>query len=164
MKGFEIERKFLIKMPNEDMLGSLPEVQIVKITQTYTGIGIRIRKWEEKGEIKYIKTVKKHLTNLTRIENESEITKEEYDSLSSFVDGERHPIEKTRYRLPYCGKLLEIDVFPFWKKQAFLEIELEGEEDVFFIPDFIEVIREVTDDPVYRNHALAKNIPAEENF
>ncbi len=164
MNGFEIERKFLIKMPDEEMLKSLPEVQIVSITQTYTGLGIRIRKWVENGGTKYIKTVKKHLTNLTRIETECEITKEEYDRLSSFVDPERHPLIKTRYRLPFRSKLVEIDIFPFWKKQAFLEVELEGEEDEFFLPEFVEVIREVTDDPSYRNYALAKNIPKEENF
>ena len=58
MKNLEIERKYLIKMPDEELLQAFPGVQIVNITQTYTGLGIRIRKWEEKGEVKYIKTVK----------------------------------------------------------------------------------------------------------
>ncbi|MEE0928456.1 MAG: hypothetical protein UIG59_04625 [Acutalibacteraceae bacterium] len=164
MKNLEIERKYLIKMPDEELLQAFPGVQIVNITQTYTGLGIRIRKWEEKGEVKYIKTVKKHLTNLTRIETECEITRDEYERLFSFSDPERKPLEKIRYRLPFCGKLVEIDIFPFWKNQAFLEVELESEDEEFFIPDFIQTIKEVTNDPAYRNHSLAQNIPKEEKF
>ena len=49
----------------------------------------------------------------------------------------------------------------FWKTQAFLEVELLDESDEVRLPDFIEVIRDVSADDRYRNSALAKEIPAE---
>ena len=52
-------------------------------------------------------------------------------------------------------------MFDFWKTQAFLEVELLDESDEVRLPDFIEVIRDVSADDRYRNSALAKEIPAE---
>lgn len=164
MNGLEIERKFLIKMPDEKKLASLSGVSAVSIEQTYTIIGVRLRKWCENGKTFYIKTEKKHLSDITRIEEESEISEKEYNSFLALADPERKPLLKTRYRYPFGGKLIEIDVFPFWKNQAFCEVELESEEETFTLPDFIEVIREVTSEKEYRNHALSKKIPQEENF
>ena len=37
-----------------------------------------------------------------------------------------------------------------------LEIELSDENDQICFPDMIRVIKEVTDDPTYKNAALAK--------
>lgn len=164
MKNLEIERKFLIKMPDIKMLEVLPDIGRADITQTYTTVGVRLRKWTEQGRTTYIKTVKKHLSDLTRIEEESEISAEEYNSLMLLADPERNSLTKTRYRYPFKGKLIEIDVFPFWERQAFCEIELKGEDEEFSLPDFIEIIKEVSADKAYRNYALTKNIPKEENF
>ena len=55
-------------------------------------------------------------------------------------------------------------MYGFWEKQAILEVELDNENDEFELPPFIEVIREVTNDKAYRNYALSKKIPKEENF
>lgn len=160
--GLEIERKFLIKYPNIEMLRCLPNCKKIEISQTYTGGGIRIRKWVEDGKTTYIKTVKFRLTDLTRIEKEEEIEKEQYEELIKTAEKDFSTIVKMRYRYPYKGKLLEIDIFPFWQNQAILEVELESEEEEFSIPDFIEVIKEVTSDKRYRNFALSKQIPKEE--
>lgn len=164
MPSFEIEHKFLIKKPSEDMLLSIHNIRVLNISQTYTTLGARARKIEENGKTTYIKTVKKHITNLVRIEDEQEITKAEYDQmLSAKMDG-TVTLNKTRYVYPYKNKKIEIDVFPFWQNQAFLEVELENENDEFFLPPFIEVIKEITDDKSYRNFSLSKKIPKEEIF
>lgn len=159
--NLEIERKFLIKYPDTAMLESLNGVKKVDIIQTYTESGARLRFWREGDKVSYIKTVKTHITDLTRIEIENEITREEYETL---LKEETSSLKKTRYRIPFEGHLLEIDIFPFWKNQAFLEIELQSEEETFSIPEYITVIKEVTEDKAYRNYALSKNIPKEENF
>ena len=164
MKHLEIERKFLIKMPNKAELEAFPQVRVAEITQTYTTLGIRLRKWTENGQTKYIQTVKKHITNVTRTEEEGEISKEEYNALLKFAATDRIVLQKTRYSLPYEGKIVEVDVFPFWTNQAFLEVELTDEEEEIRIPDFLCVIKEVTDDLSYRNYSLTKKIPKEENF
>lgn len=161
MKNIEIERKFLIKYPDISLLEASPNTQKIEITQTYTTDNIRIRKWVEKGKTTYIKTVKYHISDLSRIEEENEISKKEYETLLLKADKTRNEIVKTRYRYSYLGKLFEIDVFPFWQKQAFLEIELDREDEPFAFPPFAEVIREVTHDKAYRNYALTLTIPKE---
>ena len=55
----------------------------------------------------------------------------------------------------------EIDVYPDWKKQAILEVELNDEEEKVEIPDLFEVIQEVTDDRNYKNYEMAKEMPKE---
>ena len=160
----EIERKFLIRFPDIDKLLSFEDIRCAHITQTYTTLGLRIRSWCEDETTTYIQTKKTALTHLSRIEIEQEIDREEYEHLLSFADKNLSPITKTRYILPYKDKNLEIDVFPFWKKQAFLEIELTDENEEFSIPDFLEIMREVTKEGDYKNFSLAKKIPKEENF
>ena len=61
MKKLEIEYKFLIKMPDENMLSALEGVRILKLSQTYTTLGARARRIEENGNVTYIKTVKNAL-------------------------------------------------------------------------------------------------------
>ena len=164
MKQIEIERKFLIEMPDINFLMSLDGCAITKIFQTYTSNNIRIRKCIKDNKESYIKTIKRKISDMSRIEEESEITKEEYTALLAFADQGRKTLPKTRYAIPYNNKVLEIDIFPFWRKQAFLEIELESENEEFSLPDFINVIKEVTFESQYKNYSLAKNIPEEENF
>ena len=162
MNKLEIERKFLIWMPDENELKAMDGIRILRIFQAYTTKGARIRRVEENGNITYIKTVKKHISDLVRLETEVEISPEEYNNLLGFKEG--NTIEKTRYVYPYKEKNIEIDIFPFWKKQAFCEVELSSEEEDCLLPPFIYVIKEVTYDKAYRNYALSKKIPKEENF
>ena len=164
MKKLEIEHKFLIKKPDEAILKKTGDIRILNISQTYTTEGSRIRSIEENGEITYIKTVKKHITDLIRLETEEEITLQEYKALFKLKQPDTITLNKTRYVYPYKNKNIEIDIFPFWQKQAFCEVELESEKDTFELPEFIEVIREITSDKAYRNYALSKKIPEEENF
>lgn len=164
MRKFEIEHKYLIKKPNEEELKSVDGIRILKIAQTYTTEGSRVRRVEENETVTYIKTVKKHISDLVRLETEEEITLQEYEALLKLKQPDTITLNKTRYVYPYKNKNIEIDIFPFWQTWAFLEVELESERDTFELPDFVEVIREVTSDKAYRNYALSKKIPKEENF
>ena len=55
------------------------------------------------------------------------------------------------------NKCFEIDIYPFWHDKAILEIELNDENDTFEIPKKIKVIKEVTNDPQYKNSSIANN-------
>lgn len=159
--GFEIERKFLIEFPDEELLAAIDGVKVMKMEQSYIEGGGRVRKIAENSKVTYIKTVKKHITDIKREEKEWEITEEEYKmELENIVEGTK-TISKTRYALPLYGFVYEIDVFPFWRDRAFLEVELESEDQQFPIPDFIKVIKEVTSDKRYRNSSLAIKIVTE---
>ena len=159
----EIERKFLIEYPDPAWLEMQPGNTRVDIVQTYLlsdhSETRRVRSWTEGGNTVYIRTCKRPLTDRTRVELEDVITREEYLMLLKEADPLRHSLEKVRWRIPCVSHLLEIDLYPFWKDQAILEIELLHEEEDFIIPPEIHVIREVTDDPRYRNSSLAWKIP-----
>lgn len=59
------------------------------------------------------------------------------------------------------GRVLEIDVYPFWEHTAVLEIELPDEGAPVSIPPQIRVLREVTADRRLKNAVLAQRIPDE---
>ena len=71
------------------------------------------------------------------------------------ADPDLRQIRKTRYCLSENGYYYEIDIFPFFKDKAIMEIELKDEQEKFTFPKFIKVIKEVTDDINYKNHSLA---------
>ncbi len=162
LDGFEIERKFLIAMPPETLL---EQGETSKITQTYllgepgTTERVRCRRWADRCE--YTHTVKRKLSNMRRLEDETAIGEEEYKLLLKRADPSRRSIEKQRCCLTIDGLLWELDVFPFWKDRAILELELTGENQVFSLPDCFTLIREVTDDPRYTNAALSLKIVTE---
>ncbi len=157
---YEIERKFLIRYPDIAALEKLPNCQRVEICQTYLrttdGEESRVRQRGMDGSYVYTQTAKRKLTDMKRIEVERTLTQEEYLRLLMDADPDYRPIRKTRYCLTYENQYFEIDVYPFWQDQAILEIELSDEADDVRIPQQIQVIREVTGDPSYKNHALAK--------
>ena len=161
---YEIERKYLIRYPDLAWLEASAEPS--RITQTYLlngeGCTERVRSRETDGRTVYTHTTKKRLTDMRRIEIESEIFRGEYEALLLRADPALRTIEKTRWCLREGGFLYEIDVFPFWKDRAFLEIELEDEGQSFPWPERIVPIREVTGDRRYSNASLALEIPQEE--
>lgn len=163
--GFEIERKYLIRMPDPAFLAA--HAAPSQIEQTYLRrpapqVNARVRKRGREGAWVYTHTQKTRISDLRRIEDEREISEEEYRSLLSRADPERRTIRKTRWVLPYKGQDFEIDVFPFWEDRALLEIELEDETQPVELPPELEMIREVTGDGRYTNAALSLNIPFED--
>ena len=159
---YEIERKFLIEMPDLEYLESLPTCEKVQIVQTYLKSNdneeIRIRQRGNKNSFTYSKTRKINISNLKRIEVEERLTEEEYINELLNADSERGQIIKTRYCLVYNNQYFEIDIYPFWKDKAIAEIELSNEKDNIDIPPFISLIDEVTDNLKYRNSEIAKQI------
>ena len=154
----EIERKFLIRFPDLDLLEKLCTRKIA-ITQTYLlseeFISRRIRKTECGGTVVYRYNEKEKISDRTRIEREREISEEEYAERMKEAIPEARTISKTRYCIPSGDRCFEIDVFPEWNDRAFAEVELESEDQKFEIPDCISVIKEVTEDPRYTNRSLA---------
>lgn len=160
----EIERKFLIRYPDLQVLERLCSKKLV-ISQTYLysepELTRRIRKSEtvcETGtETICWYTEKERITAVTRIERERQITENEYDALMKEADPGAQTIRKTRYNLPCKDLCFEVDVFPEWTDRAYCEVELQDEACVFEFPECLEVIKEVTDDCRYTNASLARN-------
>lgn len=164
---FEIERKFLIEMPNIDMLENLPNCRRVNITQTYLksekGKEIRVRKRGKDGSYIYTITEKEPITPTKRYEHERRITDIEYFTYLKDADPKVNKIEKKRYCLVYNNRYFEIDIYDFAKNHAIMEIELSSENDEFEIPNYINVIKEVTNNKSFSNYSFARHFPAEMN-
>ena len=162
MEHLEIERKYLIRMPDTSLLASLPSSKIEQIyILTAEGGRDRIRCRMTDGKKVFTHTEKKRLSDLTRIEIENEISAEEYNALSLMKDPDRSVIRKTRFLYEYRKQIFEIDVFPFWQDRALMELELSSEEQQILLPPDITVVRDVTSDKDYTNAAIARSVPYE---
>lgn len=164
-KSVEIERKFLIEMPDIKQLENIPNCTKLEIVQTYlttnTNEETRIRQRGNNGNYIYTLTTKKPLANGERFEYERRISEREYLANLNNADTSIHQIKKTRYCLVDNNKYFEIDVYPFAKQTAICEIELLDKNEPFKLPKFIKVIKEVTSFKSFSNHAFAKEIPTE---
>ena len=148
-KHCEIERKYLIAMPDPDFLKSQPGCAVWEIEQIYLtalpGETRRIRRVAEGSENRFYKTFKRRLTALTAEEQEGRISQTDYEAYRRDADPDRHPILKTRYRIPYQSQILEI--------------ELDSESQPIHIPTWLHVLKEVTADHRYKNVSLAQAVP-----
>ena len=98
-------------------------------------------------------TIKKGL-GLIREETEHELSPEEFERLWPSTEGRR--IRKERLRVPHDGLVWELD--RFLDLDLFMaEVELPGPDHPVTIPPWLEsrILKEVTDEPAYRNFELA---------
>ena len=136
----EIERKYLIHFPDLKEISKMDAFKSSEIVQTYLiseyGETRRVRARETNGVKVYTKTEKIRISDITHIENESELTENDYE-----------------------GHTIEIDIYPFWDNVAIMEVELESEDEEILFPDFIKIIREVTHEKAFKNRKIAERIP-----
>lgn len=108
---------------------------------------------------KYYYTVKTEVSPGVKEEKEQLIAYDKYLSLlNSEIDPKRKTINKTRYEWEYQNQTLELDFFsePL-DRLVILEIELESIDQEVFLPSYLEILAEVTDNKQYSNSKLAKN-------
>ena len=163
--GIETERKFIIKMPDFSLLSGMDGYTKSEIEQVYLkseNSTRRIRKRVFSDKILYTETEKIRINSLSAVENEREISDNEFSKLKAFIRNGSAPIKKTRYTVKSKEILLEIDVYPQWKNTAIMEIELQDENQAVEIPSFIQVLREVTGNKLYSNSSLSMNFPKED--
>ena len=163
----EIERKFLIAYPDTALLERHSCKPKAEMEQTYlTGTGktrsVRLRKSTVDGVTRYRRNEKQSLSGMARVELEEDLEADTYRALLEFADPRRRTIHKTRYYVPAGALTAEIDIFPFWTDRAVCEVELPDESNPVTLPDYLTVIREVTDDPRYTNAAMALEVPFDE--
>lgn len=156
----EIERKYLIKMPNIEELGRKYPMTKVNIIQTYLNssddVERRVRQRGLDGVYSYYYTEKRG-KGLSRVEVEKKISKEEYLDYLMDADTKLHQIRKDRYCFVYENSYIELDIYPFWSDYAIVEIELTSENEKISLPLDFEIIKEVTEDNQFKNKSLAKN-------
>ena len=163
--GIEIERKFVIRMPDLTTLRSQKDYTVSEILQIYLPSGQgetrRVRRRTFDDRTLYIETKKIRIDNMSSEEIEREIGKEEFDTLASSPLEGTTPIHKTRHTFIYEGQLFEIDVYPEWQSSAIMETELEARDTMVELPKFIEIVKEVTGHRSYSNASMSRSFPKE---
>ena len=172
-KKLEIERRFIIAKPTADDLEQIRrecdsgEVCVSEIEQVYLfslGTTHRVRRRDGGDGARFFETVKRRVDGMSAEEMEREICESEYIRLKEKIRPGSRPIIKTRYSFYIDNQSYEIDVYPFWKKTAMLELELDDRDRKIKFPKAIRVIREVTGERKYSNSSMADApVPEREN-
>ena len=162
----EIERKYLIRMPDTSFLRTLDGCDVSEIEQTYLpdpapGVTERVRLRRHVDRTVCTHTLKVRVSQNQAREEESEISLAEYRALLARRDPSLQTVRKTRFAFFIGGQPYEVDVYPFWTRVAVLETELTDPDRYAPIPPFLSVIREVTGEAGYSNRDLARRIPPE---
>ena len=150
----EIERKYLLRgrpvMPQpthtyEIDQGYIPGQKLMERLR---------RQRDENGATRYFRTVKLG-SGLQRMELEDETDAGTFEHLWQLTKGRR--LTKRRYVVPDGANNWEIDEFtdrPLW----LAELELDHPDAHIQVPEWLEsvLVREVTDEPEFTNHRLAR--------
>lgn len=159
----EIERKYLLrKKPNfrrKELMGA----QKVYIEQMYlaspNGRQVRIRRRSQNGSATYYLAEKIDISGIKRNETEDFISASEFIKLSKNQDPATDTIRKYRYCFVYNNQYFELDIFLEPRRlrgRCLLEIELTEENDKVDLPPFLDIEREVTDEPEFKNYEQSK--------
>ena len=132
----EIERKFLLRSDNEDIWKSIAFKEIHMhqgyLCNNYKS-SVRIRIEDQHANI----NIKSMTVGISRAEYEYSIPVDEATELLNTLCS-KPQIKKVRYLVKFANKLWEIDVFEGDNKGLIVaEIELESEDEVFDLPEWI---------------------------
>jgi adenylate cyclase len=150
----EIERRYKLN-------GEMPKDRIksqYSIEQVYANINdpsVRIRKITDlNNKETYYHTVKYSIKKGIREEIETEITKEQYDNIFSYID--KKPVIKDRYLVDLCdGLVAEIDYF-IDENMYIVEVEFPDEQTMnnFIKPEWFG--NEITKNQSYSIYVFSK--------
>ena len=152
------KRKYLIAMPEIAPLTKKYNAVALDMMQTYLysanpAVERRIRQQENGDNYLYFYTEKHTMPDSTKWVTEKPISEKEYIRYLMEGDNTLHSVRKTKYRFIYEGCRYEIDVYPFSGDRAVLFQYGNIQADR---PPELEIIREVTGDPAYKNRQLAQ--------
>lgn len=150
----EIERKYLLR-ERPARVDSAPALEIDQGYLPGERINERIRRMRSEEGVRYYRTIKAGV-GLERLEIEEETSELFFTTVWPLTRGCR--IHKRRYLIEAEDVTWEVDEFLDRDGLWLAEVELEEVEQVVVPPEWLRRVieREVTDDPNYTNHALAR--------
>lgn len=163
--AYTYQKKLLIEKPTQEVINQFMEsIKTTKISIVQNYLHTFDAKVERKivqrslnGEYSYYFVEMRDNNNLSRSIKRRIIGPREYKENMHNSNAHLHQIVKDRYCFIYNGIAYRMDLYPFDDKKAMLEVMVssEGYENVK-VPEFIKVIRDVTEDLRYRNYAIAQ--------
>lgn len=163
-KPVEVFNKYLVVIDNETLENIKKETNPlnVHIVQHYltsiTGFERRIRKREKDGNTLYYYSEAKTISSKERIKTDRIISEREYFQYMLEADPNLSVIDKTRYSFIHNNHFFKLDIFDFDTNKGLLSLQVpQDEESLIKLPEYIKVIKDVTDDANYKNYYLAKS-------
>ena len=165
LNNIEIERKYVIMKPDVELMKKLADYTVSEIEQVYLTsaprITHRVRSRTFTDKTVYTETKKVRIDSISSYEDEAEISENEFLTLKKNIRPDTQPVLKVRHTFRFCDQLFEVDVYPQWKSTAIMETELSDAQTIVRMPDFIEIVREVTGDKNYSNASMSRTFPKE---
>jgi predicted ATPase/CYTH domain-containing protein len=162
-KPIEIFKKYLVEINDEiiEKVKSETNVSYVHILQHYLkspeGIEKRIRRREKDGNTIFYYSEATQLTPNTRIKRDRIISEKQYTDYSVEINHQLNIVDKERYGFIEKSRFFKLDIFAFDKTKALLSVQIPSENEEVIIPEYFNVIKDVTDDINYKNYYLAKS-------
>ena len=153
----EVELKYLLRRAPDELPVKHEEVEIEQTyLETSDGSEARVRRRGQRGAYTYTHTEKRPQRAGQRVELERPITGREYVALLAQRDPARRTVRKRRTCFLSGGLYFELDRFIEPRPGlTLLEVELDDEATQVVLPPWLEVERDVTDEPAYSNYAIA---------
>ena len=151
-----VEKKYLISMPDVEQLMKNKQCRKVHVKQHYIIDETRQEKEKivlrrENNKNFYYKVVKKN-----KVKYSNSITADKYINKLEDENKKFYHIHKDRYYYIFDSRCIKIDVFPFWKDKAILEVDVLNNRENIKFPKFVHIIEDVTDNEAYKNYYLAE--------
>ena len=151
-----VEKKYLISMPDVEQLMKNKQCRKVHVKQHYIIDETRQEKEKivlrrENNKNFYYKVVKKN-----KVKYSNSITADKYINKLEDENKKFYHIHKDRYYYIFDSRCIKIDVFPFWKDKAILEVDILNDRENIKFPKFVNIIEDVTDNEAYKNYYLAE--------
>lgn len=161
-KPVEVFKKYLVEVDDE-MLEKVKEVSynhthiIQHFLKSASGTERRIRRREKDGSVLYYYAEANMLTANTRIKKDRIISERQYQEYGSEIDNSLHVIDKERYSFLSGDLFYKLDIFDFDTTKALLSVQVTHENQEVDVPEFVKVIKDVSDILNYKNYYLAKS-------
>lgn len=154
--------KYLVEV-DEDIINKIKAEQNysnVRIEQYYLtspkGIERRIRKRVRNGNELYSYSEAKYMSTNERIKSDKILSSRQYFDYYNEIDQNLKPINKERFSFIKNDLFYKLDIFDFDKTRGLLSVQV-GEGQNVVLPEYVKVIKEVTNDSNYKNYYLAQS-------
>ena len=161
-KPVEKFNKYLVNV-NEALLERIKNeanYSSAQIEQFYlvspNGLERRIRKRTRNNNDFYSFSEATYLSSNERIKTDKVLSSRQYYDYMSEIDKKLNPINKQRHSFIVNDSFYKLDIFDFDKTKGILSLQVAAGDEVY-IPDYIEVIKEVSNDEKYKNYYLAQS-------
>lgn len=160
-KPVEQFKKYLIDV-DENLLATLKDMNsdythiVQHFLKSTPGTEKRIRRREKGDSTLFYYSDANMLTPFTRIKTDRIISERQYKDYLIEIDPNLGAIDKERYSFTYKNHFFRLDIFDFDQSKALLSAQIIQSDESIELPEFVNVLKDVSDIVNYKNYYLAK--------